>query len=159
MNTNETKTNAARLLESAGVGCELFSYPVADGRIDARSVAEKLGVPPEQVFKTLVTEGADGEHYVFVIPGTAELNLKRAAKAAGLKSVAMLASAKLLGLTGYVHGGCSPVGMKRALPTFLDESAILYDRIWVSAGRVGVNMAVAPEALAGAVEGVFAPLT
>jgi len=152
------KTNAMRLLEQAGVAYAPHAYATDDGRIDAQSVAEKLGAEPARVFKTLVTCGSDGMHYVFLVPAGSELDLKRAARAAGVKSIAMLPLAKLFALTGYVHGGCSPVGMKKAFPTWIDESAILYDTVFFSGGRVGLNLAANPEALAGLIGAAFAGL-
>jgi len=146
------------LFEAAGIGCTAHAYAAEDGRIDALSVAAKLGAPPDRVFKTLVTVGADNNHYVFLVPAGSELDLKRAARAAGVKSVAMLPAAKLFSLTGYVHGGCSPVGMKRPLPTCIDECAILYETIWVSAGRVGLNVEINPERLAAFIGARFEPL-
>lgn len=153
-----TKTNAVRLLESAGIAIRLLEYPVDDGRIDALAIAEKLGEPPDRIFKTLVTHGAPGSYYVFVVPAATELDLRKAARAAGTKSIEMIPLKQLLPLTGYVHGGCSPVGMKKSFPTWIDETAILFDYICVSGGRVGLNIAVAPEELAGAVGARFADL-
>lgn len=153
------KTNALRLLEAANIDYTPYEYPTEDGRIDAVSVAEKLGAEPERVFKTLVTVSPDREHFVFLIPGDAELDLKKAARAAGKKSIEMLKSKELLPLTGYVHGGCSPVGMKKHFPTWIDENAILYDRIFVSGGRIGLNLEVAPEPLAGFLAAEFTALT
>lgn len=144
-----TKTNALRIIESSGVNFQVFEYDIADGMIDAVSIARKIGRNPEQVFKTLVTEDPKHEYFVFVVPGCAELDLKKAAKVSGKKSIDLIPSKQLLGLTGYIHGGCSPVGMKKAFPTFIDETAILYETICVSGGRVGLNVAIAPEELAG----------
>ena len=155
---NAGKTNALRLLEAAGIAYTPYEYPTEDGKIDAVSVAEKIGAEPERVLKTLVTESPDREHFVFIIPGNAELDLKKAARAAGKKSIGMLRVKELLPLTGYVHGGCSPVGMKKLLPTWIDESAILFDRIFVSGGRIGLNLAISPEALAGFTSADFADL-
>ncbi|MEA4861731.1 MAG: Cys-tRNA(Pro) deacylase [Victivallaceae bacterium] len=152
------KTNVLRLLDAAGIGFRAFEYEVADGKLDACSVAAKIEEPVEQVFKTLVTEAAGPAYFVFVIPAAAELDLKKAAKAAGVKSLAMLHQKQLLPLTGYVHGGCSPVGMKKQLPTFIDETAILFDHICVSGGKVGLNLAIEPESLAGLVNAEFADL-
>jgi len=153
-----SKTNALRLLEQAGIEFEPHEYPVDDGKIDAVSVAAKIGVPPEQCFKTLVTQSPDNNNFVFVIPGSSELDLKKAAKAAGCKSIEMIPSKKLLPLTGYVHGGCSPVGMKKLLPTFIDEIAIIYDFIAVSGGRVGLNITINPEKLAKFIDAEFVDL-
>ena len=110
-------------------------------------MAAVLGQEPERVFKTLVTEGKSGQHYVFVIPVLQELDLKKAASAAGEKSIAMVKSKELLPLTGYIHGGCSPIGMKKPFPTFVEESAILYEAILFSAGKIGYQVEVAPDDL------------
>ena len=152
------KNNVERLLSAAGIAYLAREYPVDDGLIDGMSIARKIGEDPEQVFKTLVTEAPGHEYFVFIVPVCGELNLKKAARACGRKSIAMIPSKQLLPLTGYVHGGCSPVGMKKKFPTFIDETAILYDHICVSGGRVGLNLAVAPEALAGMVEAEFADI-
>ncbi|MBR7103911.1 MAG: Cys-tRNA(Pro) deacylase [Lentisphaeria bacterium] len=141
------RTNVFRLLEAAGIPFEEKYYDVADGRIDAVSIAEKIGESPEQVFKTLVTYSNKKEHFVFVVPAAAELDLKKAAAVAGVKSIEMIPAKTLLPTTGYVHGGCSPVGMKKFFPTFIDETAQLYDYICVSAGAIGTNVAVDPEKL------------
>ena len=155
---NARKTNVMRLLENARIEYRMFEYPVDDGLIDAVSIARKIGENVEQVFKTLVTQSASHEHFVFVVPANAELDLKKAAKVSGQKSIEMLPSRQLLPLTGYVHGGCSPVGMKKPFKTFIDETAILYDHICVSGGRVGTNLAVEPETLAKFIGAEFADL-
>lgn len=142
------KTNVERLLEKETIPFTPYEYNVSDGCLDAVSIARKIGKDPDQVFKTLVTEAPGPEYFVFIIPGPATLDLKKAAKAAGVKSIAMIPQKKLLPLTGYIHGGCSPVGMKKKFPSFLDETAILYERICVSAGKVGTNVELPPEALA-----------
>ncbi len=152
------KTNALRIIESAGAGFEVYEYDISDGMIDAISIARKIGRSLDEVFKTLVTEDPKHEHFVFVVPAAGELDLKKAAKVSGKKSIDLIPSKQLLNLTGYIHGGCSPVGMKKSFPTFIDESAILYDTICVSGGRVGLNVAIAPEQLAGLVEAEFADL-
>ncbi len=154
------KTNAMRLLETAGILRRIYEYETADGRIDALSIAEKIGVSPDQVFKTLVTVcSVNREHFVFVVPATAELDLKRAARAAGQKNIELIPMKQLLPLTGYVHGGCSPVGMKKTFPIYFDETAVLFDFICVSGGKVGTNVAVNPEELAELIHAEFAPLT
>ena len=117
-----------------------------------------MGVEPEMVFKTLVTVNPAKEYFVFVIPGSATLDLKKAAKVSNSKSIEMIPQKNLLPLTGYVHGGCSPLGMKKLFPTFLDETAMLFDRIWVSGGRVGLNIAVAPQELLHLINGKFADI-
>ena len=153
-----TKTNALRIIESAGVEFQAYEYEIADGMIDAVSIARKIGRSPEEVFKTLVTEDPKHEHFVFVVPACAELDLKKAAKISGKKSIDLIPSRQLLGLTGYIHGGCSPVGMKKNFPTIIDETAILYETICVSGGRVGLNVAVDPEALAELIGAGFTDL-
>lgn len=153
-----TKTNALRIIESAGVEFQAYEYEIADGMIDAVSIARKIGRSPEEVFKTLVTEDPKHEHFVFVVPACAELDLKKAAKISGKKSIDLIPSRQLLGLTGYIHGGCSPVGMKKNFSTFIDETAILYETICVSGGRVGLNVAVDPEALAELIGAEFTDL-
>ena len=152
------KNNVERLLEAAGIVYVAHEYPTDDGLIDGMSIARKIGEDPEQVFKTLVTEAPGHEYFVFIVPVCGELNLKKAARACGRKSIAMIPSRQLLPLTGYVHGGCSPVGMKKKFPTYIDETAILYDHICVSGGRIGLNLAVAPESLAGLVGAEFADI-
>ncbi len=149
------KTNVMRLLEAAEIAYTAYEYDISDGDVSGKSVAAKIGLPEGQVFKTLVTESSAQENYVFVIPVSDELNLKKAAKAAGVKSIDLIPAKKLLPLTGYIHGGCSPVGMKKSLPTFIDESAILYDFITVSGGKIGSNLGVAPEDLAGLLNAGF----
>ena len=132
----DIKTNAMRMLERAGVSYEVTTYE-CDEFTDGVSVAQKLGIPEEQTFKTLVTVGKSGNHYVFVIPVAEELDLKKAAKSVGEKSVEMIHVKDLLGLTGYIRGGCSPVGMKKQFATVIDESAGSFESIYVSGGRIG----------------------
>lgn len=139
----EEKTNVMRVLEQKGVAYTPHTYPT-DGSIDGASVAGYLGQDPECVFKTLVARGASGGYYVFDIPVEDTLDLKKAAKAVGEKSIAMLPQKELLPLTGYVHGGCSPVGMKKQFPTVFHETVELFDTICVSAGKIGAQVEVAP---------------
>ena len=153
------KNNVLRLLETKGVDYIHYCYDTEDGKIDAVSVAMKINRAPEEVFKTLVTRSEGPRYYVFVVPGCCELDLKKAARAAGEKSVEMIASKELLPLTGYIHGGCSPFGMKKVFPTFVDETAQLYDTICVSAGKVGENLAVSPDKLIATVPAEYADLT
>ena len=153
------KTNVERLLENAKIPHKPYEYDVSDGNLDAISIARKIGKDQDQVFKTLVTEAPGPEYYVFVIPGPATLDLKKAARAAGVKSITMIPQKKLLPLTGYIHGGCSPIGMKKVFPTFIDETAILYDTICVSAGKVGTNVELNPETLAEFVSAQMVDLT
>ena len=142
----EEKTNVMRVLEQHGIPYTPHTYP-PDGPIDGVSVAGYLGQDVEQVFKTLVTKGASGGYYVFDVPVAENLDLKKAAKAVGEKSIAMIHQKELLPLTGYVHGGCSPVGMKKQFPTVFHETVILFDTICVSAGKIGAQGEVPPQAL------------
>ena len=144
----EEKTNVMRTLEQKKIAYTAHAYD-PDGPIDGVSVAQTLGQAPERVFKTLVTRGASGGYYVFDIPVAESLDLKKAAKSVGEKSVAMLPQKELLGLAGYVHGGCSPVGMKKQFPTVFHETAVLYDTICVSAGRIGAQVECRPGDLIG----------
>ena len=155
---SQVKTNAVRLLENAAISFTAHEYDISDGEIDAQSIARKLNVAGDQVFKTLVAESPDKAHFVFVVPAVATLNLKKAARAAGVKSIAMIKQKELLPLTGYIHGGCSPIGMKKQFPTFIDETAILFEKIFVSGGKVGLNLEIAPEDLAGFINAEFADL-
>ena len=152
------KTNVLRLLDNAGIPYKALEYSGADGRIDALSIAEKTGILPEQCFKTLVTENPAHEHFVFVMPATSGLDLKKAARVSGSKSIAMILQKTLLPLTGYVHGGCSPIGMKKLFPTFIEETAQLYDTIGVSGGRIGLTVVIDPQDLATFIGAQFADL-
>ena len=142
----EEKTNVMRTLEQKKIPYTAHSYD-PDGPIDGVSVAQTLGQPAERAFKTLVTKAASGAYYVFDIPVAENLDLKKAAKAVGEKSVAMLPQKELLGLTGYVHGGCSPVGMKKQFPTVFHKTALGYDTVCVSAGKIGAQVECDPKAL------------
>ena len=146
MPKKEDKTNVMRLLEQAGIAYTPHTYD-PNGPIDGVSVANILGQDEGAVFKTLVTRGASGGYYVFDVPVAESLDLKKAARAVGEKSVAMIAQKELLPLTGYVHGGCSPIGMKKPFPTVFHETVILYDTICVSAGKIGCQVECAPEDL------------
>lgn len=155
---NTEKTNVMRILDQKKIPYKSWCY--ADtAAVSGVEVAEVLGQDPAQVFKTLVTESGKGAHYVFVIPVAAELDLKKAAKAVGEKSIAMLKSKELLPLTGYIHGGCSPIGMKKAFRTVIDETASGFDTIIFSAGKIGYQVEVSPEALQKVIRFSFAPLT
>ena len=156
---SNNKTNVARLLENAQIDFRFYEYDVSDGRIDGCSIAGKIGESPDQVFKTLVTVGAKGEHYVFMIPVAYELDLKKAAKAVGDKSIAMIKSKELLPLTGYIHGGCSPIGMKKQFKTVLHETAQLFDTILFSAGKIGYQVELTPDDLQKAVPYIYADIT
>lgn len=140
------KTNAMRLLDAAGVDYEEFEYDASLG-ISGTDVAHTLNEDERMVFKTIVTETNKGEHFVFIVPVAMELDLKKAAKAAGAKKVDMLKQRDLLPLTGYVHGGCSPIGMKTKLKTFIDASAMDKEYIYVSGGKVGLQIKLSPEDL------------
>ena len=135
----EHKTNAVREMEAAHADFTVryFECPEA---LSGMEVAATLGQDPDYVFKTLVTQAKSGQHYVFMVPVACELDLKKAAQAAGEKAITMIKSRELLPLTGYIHGGCSPVGMKKLFPTFIDETAELYDRIMFSGGRIGCQI-------------------
>jgi len=153
----QDKTNALRLLDAAGVKYTTHIYD--ENATDGQEVARLLGQTPDTVFKTLVTAGASRKYYVFVVPVNCTLHLKKAAQAAGEKSIAMIPQKELLGLTGYIHGGCSPVGMKKLFPTFLHETAQLFDTICVSAGRRGLQMELSPDILLQTIGGSYADLT
>ena len=145
MEKKEEKTNVMRLLDQKKIPYVPHTYPHGgDGAPDGVSVANSLGVDPAAVFKTLVTKGASGGYYVFDIPVAAALDLKKAARAVGEKSIAMLPSKELLPLTGYVHGGCSPVGMKKQFPTVFHKSALEQDTVYVSAGKIGFQVELSP---------------
>ncbi len=143
-----TKTNAVRLVEQAKIPCREAFYEFDENDLNGNHAAKAIGFPPEQVFKTLVARGERTGINVFCIPVCCELDLKKAAKAAGDKNMEMIHVKELLGLTGYIRGGCSPVGMKKKYPTFFDETCILWDEIAVSAGARGHQIIVPPEALA-----------
>ena len=155
----EEKTNVMRLLDQKKVPYTPHRYAAPDGAVDGRTVAALLGQDPARVCKTLVTQGASKRFYVFVIPVLRELDLKAAAKAAGEKSIEMIRQAQLLPLTGYVHGGCSPVGMKKQFPTFLDQSVEGAETIAVSAGKIGAQVELSPAELCKLVRGRFAPVS
>ncbi len=151
------KTNVMRTLDQKHIPYKTHTY---DSSVtDGVSVAELIGESAERVFKTLVTAANTGEHLVFVIPVTDSLDLKKAAKAAGVKSAAMLKQKELLPLTGYVHGGCSPIGMKKQFRTFVDETARLFDALIVSAGKIGFQVEIDPDSLAVLTGAEFAGVT
>ena len=145
---SHTKTNVMRVLEAQGVAYRAMSYEVEEGQYDGNLVAHKLGLDPDSVFKTLVCVDDKGGHIVCCIPVSQELDLKKAAKFFGEKKVEMIHQKDLLPLTGYIHGGCSPVGMKKPFDTCIDESALDHDTICVSAGKVGLQMELNPEDIA-----------
>jgi Cys-tRNA(Pro)/Cys-tRNA(Cys) deacylase len=140
------KTNVMRVLDSLQIPYESHFYE-EDASLSGTEVARLLGEDPDRVFKTLVTEGKSGQNYVFVIPVREELDLKKAAKVSGEKAIDMIRQKELLPLTGYIHGGCSPIGMKKPFPGFLDETAELFDTVCVSAGKVGAQVELAPQDL------------
>lgn len=146
-------------LDKAGVPYDTHSYSHDDGAIDGVSVAQKLGQPVERVYKTLVTVGASKEYYVFVIPVASELNLKAAAKAVGEKSVEMIKVLDINKVTGYIRGGCSPVGMKKEYVTVIDSSCLKLDTMMVSAGKIGMQVELSPAALLGLIGGSVAEIT
>ncbi len=135
----EEKTNAVRLLTQKKLAFHTYDY-TDSGAVSGLEVAQALGQEPQRMFKTLVTEGRSGAHYVFLVPVAGELDLKKAANAVGEKSIAMIKSKDLLPLTGYIHGGCSPVGMKKFFPTVIDQSAAQFDTILFSGGRIGLQI-------------------
>lgn len=154
----QIKTNAMRILERMGIAYEHLEYET-DEFTDASETADQLGLEHGAVFKTLVTVGSDRDHYVFVIPIDETLDLKKAARAVGVKSVQMIHQKELLPLTGYVRGGCTAIGMKKQFATRLDETAVLYEEIYVSAGRIGCQIRIAPGDYLKAASAAYADLT
>lgn len=155
----ETKTNAMRKLDTLHISYTEHQYDASDGHIDGVAVAAKCGLDPDQVFKTLVTQGNDRNFYVFVIPVREELDLKKCAKAAQVKSVEMIHVKDLLKTTGYIRGGCSPVGMKKEFSTFFDETMVLFDTVYVSGGRIGTQIEISPDDLIRVTNGTLTALT
>lgn len=153
------KTNAVRMLEAAKINFRTAEYTVDENDLSGMHVARQLGQPPEQVFKTLVLKGEKKGCIVCCIPVDRELDLKKAAKAAGDKKVDMIPMKDLLSVTGYIRGGCSPVGMKKKFPTYIDETAVLFDEIAVSAGVRGGQIIINPDDLCNYVEGEYVDLT
>lgn len=153
------KTNAARILDKEKIAYEILQYEPGDGLNDGVSVAEKIGYSGEMVHKTLVAVGSSKQHYVFVIPVAEELDLKAAAKAAGEKKIEMAAVKEIQTLTGYIRGGCSPLGMKKLFPTFIAASAEQLPEIIVSAGKIGMQLKLSPAELAKAADAKFAAVT
>lgn len=150
----EVKTNAMRILEKHKISYEVIQYE-CDEFIDGLHVAELTHTPVEQSFKTLVMRGKSGSFYVFVVPIAEEVNLKNAARLVGEKAVEMLPVREILPVTGYVRGGCTPIGMKKQFPTVIHESAKEYDRIYISGGRIGTTLVVSPEELAAVIQAKF----
>lgn len=155
----ETKTNAMRKLDTLHISYTEHQYDASDGHIDGVAVAAKCGLDPDRVFKTLVTQGNDRNFYVFVIPVREELDLKKCAKAAQVKSVEMIHVKDLLKTTGYIRGGCSPVGMKKEFSTFFDETMVLFDTVYVSGGRIGTQIEISPDDLMRVTNGTLTALT
>lgn len=153
------KTNAARLLEHAGIAFELIPYPVDPDNLDASHVADALGEDINRVFKTLVLSGTGVGNFVCVVPGNREVDLKKAARVAGAKKADLIPMKELLPLTGYIRGGCSPIGMKKPFPTFIHESALQFDRIYISAGGRGLQLALNPADLISFINAQTADLT
>ena len=158
MSKKEVKTNAMRILERMKIPYAHREYDCSEFT-DGSEAAEKLGLPKEQVFKTLVTVGADKQHYVFIIPVGEELDLKKCAASVGVKSVEMIRVKELFPLTGYVRGGCTAVGMKKQFRTRLNESAKNFEKIYVSGGRIGCQICLAPDDLCTASDAQYADLT
>ena len=158
--SKEVKTNVMRVLEQKKIAYSAHSYPHEEGvAVDGVTVARSMGFDPAIVFKTLVARGASGQHYVFDVPVAENLDLKKAAKAVGEKSVEMIHQKELLPLTGYIHGGCSPVGMKKLFPTVFDATAEGLPKMIVSAGKIGFQVELAPGDLAALVRAKFADIT
>ena len=152
------KTNAARLLDAAGIAYSLVEYAVDEEHLEASHVAEELGEDIDRVFKTLVLRGDKSGPFVCVIPGSLEVDLKLAARISGNKNCEMLHVKELLPLTGYIRGGCSPIGMKKQFPTFIHVSALLYDTIFVSAGVRGMQICISPQDLIKFVDAKIYPI-
>ena len=153
------KTNAARILDSLGIKYEILEYTVNEEDLSAEHVASELGLPLGQVFKTMVLRGDKGGVFVCCVPGSGELDLKGVARLTGNKKVDLVPMKEILGLTGYVRGGCSPLGMKKHYPTFVDSSALEYDSIVVSAGVRGAQLKLAPTDLVTASRATVGALT
>ena len=153
------KTNVMRLLDAAKIPYGSYEYAAPDGALSGVEVARQLGLEEERVFKTLVTQASSGKYYVFVIPVAEELNLKKAASAVHEKKIEMIKSRELLPLTGYIHGGCSPIGMKKPFSTFFDSEVEKWETVMVSAGKIGWQVELAPAALMELTRGKTALLT
>ena len=156
---NKIKTNAMRQLDVAGISYHTMEYEVDESDLSGVHVAAQLGQSCDQIFKTLVLSGEKGQYYVCCIPVDQELDLKKVARACKAKKVEMLPMKELLPVTGYIRGGCSPIGMKKKFPTFIDETAILFDEISISAGQRGCQIVINPEVLAEYVEAKLLSLT
>ncbi len=152
------KTNAMRMLDKEKIPYQMHTYDASDGHIDGAAVARKVGIDPAKVFKTLVTKGHSGNHYVCVLPVERELDLKKAAKVFGEKSLEMIPVAQLLPTTGYIRGGCSPIGMKKHFATAFDELAKQQDTIFVSGGKIGLQIEAKPDDLVKASNAIYAQI-
>lgn len=155
----QSKTNAMRILDSAGIKYRTSEYEADESDLSGAHAADMLGIDPDIMFKTLVTRGNDNLLWIFVIPVKENLDLKKAATVSGNKRIEMIHVKEILDLTGYVRGGCSPIGMKKAYPTYIDETAILFDEIYVSAGRRGQQIIINPYDLVSVIDGEFADIT
>ena len=153
-----SKTNAVRLLDSKKIPYEIYEYDAPEGFLDGVSVAKATGMPVDKVFKTLVTQGASHEYYVCIIPVAAELDLKKAAKHFGEKKLDMIPARNITAVTGYIKGGCSPLGMKKAVRTAIHQSAAELGKIVVSAGKVGLQMEISPQDLLAVAKASLADL-
>lgn len=158
MTAKINKTNAARLLDKAKIPYELIPYEFDENDLAAQHVADSLGEDINRVFKTLVLWGEKSGHFVCVVPGNCEVDLKKAAKAAGAKKADLIPMKDLLPLTGYIRGGCSPIGMKKPFPTYFHSTAADFDSIYVSAGQRGLQLRIAPDALVNYVHGQLTDL-
>lgn len=154
----DNKTNAMRILDNRGISYSHYTYDCEEF-VDGMQIVEKLGLDPGKVYKTLVTQNTRGEHFVFVIPVKKELDLKKAARTVGEKSLAMIPVKDICKVTGYIRGGCTAVGMKKQYRTVIDSSALALETMVVSGGRIGLQMELAPNDLAGAADAVFAEIT
>lgn len=158
MSKSIEKTNVMRVLDSLKADYCPHCY-INSGAVSGKDVADTLNENPNAVFKTLVTVSASGEHYVFLVPVSGELDLKKAAKCVGEKKIEMIKSRELLPLTGYIHGGCSPIGMKKQFKTVIDSSCQNLDKIFISAGKIGYQIEISPAELAKAINFTFADIT
>ena len=152
------KTNAMRFLDTQRCAYEVLVYDNPNGLLDVSEVAEKIGKLPETVFKTLVTVGHSKKCYVFVVPAGYDLDLKKGARVCGEKNLEMLPMKQLLPVTGYMHGGCSPIGLKKPFPVYIDESAERFEKIFLSAGKIGVSIGINPITLSKCIQARFADI-
>lgn len=152
------KTNAVRIIESAGINFSFHEYEVDENDLSGLTVAKKINALPDSVFKTIVVSGEKNSYFVFCIPVTAELNLKKAAAVSGNKKIELLKVKELLNITGYIRGGCSPIGMKKKFPTYIDETAQIFDKIFVSAGIRGMQISISPDDLLNITSSIYADL-